>query len=129
MPARASLSTHAQHPRLQADIIINDNETVRLRLVVIHDGADAFAACIHEGLRLYEEDAVSFNKALSDQGFVGVFGYANAAAGGQRVKRHETGVMAGVFIWFARVSQAGYYIHIIGSPFHSCVGLSVWTWV
>ena len=78
--------------------------------IEIHGFNYRFAAVVHKGSGLHQQTGNAVHRSNGSQGFEAYFFQLHSAFFRKPVKSHKACVVAGVFVFFARVSQSRYYI-------------------
>ena len=104
--ARAPLAADAQLAGGEGDVVEHDDDMLDVQLVELHRRHDGLAAVVHVGLRLEEEAALPAEGAVRDVALELHAVDLDALGRGDRVDRHESGIVARVLILHPGVAEA-----------------------
>ncbi len=90
----------------QVKIIVSDEQVFKGNLVEVQQSLHGLAREIHKGLWLGEDDLPLFVKSRDHNGFGLQLHSTRIQADGDVVNEHEADIVAGVFVFAARVAEA-----------------------
>ena len=99
---------HAYRTGIDVELIVNDNQVIRLNAVSVQQLFHWPARNVHEALRLGQHDIVIVIYAFSRERTTLVFPIARTAGIAKQINSAKPGIVSGLRILFAGISQANY---------------------
>src|SRR3954452_17983888 len=112
MPRGSAADLHLDLERGEIELVMEDGERVHVALVEAQRLGNGFAAVVHEGLRLKQQDALSSDAALRYQTAKFLLPRTDIVHFGQDVGGHEANIVALQRIFGAWITKTDPELHV-----------------
>ena len=112
MPGGSAADLHLDLEGREIELVVEDGKRIHVELVEAQRLGDRFAAVVHEGLRLEQQDALAADAALRDQAAEFLLPGAEIVHFHYEVRCHEADIVALKRIFGAGITEADPELHV-----------------